>query len=475
MSGVIFRKELTEFLRDRRFLGVAVVLLLLLAAASLDGWNRTQADIEARQSAVETDREVWVEQGENNPHGAAHFSRYAFRDTPALAAFDPGVFDFAGAAFWMEAHTQNPTTLRRAEDAAVQAPFPALSPAWIVQVVGTLALVILLFPAIAGERQQGTLRALSGAGVSASSFSSGKIGAVLVFVGLLSAILIVLPALVGLFAGNTGFAGARLAALISVYAIALISFAFFVLWMSARARTLSKAFTSAAVVWLFAALLWPALAAQLAVSLNPDIDEQEFKNQIQLQAQTPFWGGETDARTAAITALEAEVVAEFEAESFEALGFDREALILQAHEEFANDVYDRLYGELAATHSAQDRVMRYASVLSPVLALQRISSGLAGTDLLAQQRFAVQSEAHRREIIEQLNYDMMVNAGELAFAYTAGRDLWEAIPDFEPHPPSIIEVYRHYLFELVVLLVWLFAAGFLASRAIRAALREGAV
>ncbi|WP_394693791.1 DUF3526 domain-containing protein [Hyphobacterium sp.] len=474
MTGIIFGKELTEFLRDRRFIGIIAILVLLLAAASLDGWNRAASDMQARQAAVATDREVWVEQGENNPHGAAHFARYAFRETPPLAAFDPGIFDFAGAAFWMEAHTQNPTTLRRAEDAAVQAPFPALSPAWIVQVVGTLALVILLFPSIAGERQQGTLRALSGAGVPPSSFAWGKVSTAFLFVGAMAVLLILLPVLVGILTGAGGYSAMRLVSLILVYALGLIGFSFFVLWLSARSATLSKAFTLAASAWLFVALLWPALAGQFAVTLFPDIDEQQLKNDIQIHAQSPFWSGETEERAAAIASLEARVVAEFGAESFDSLGFDREALILQAHEEFANAVYDRIYGELAATHSGQDAVLRYASVVSPVLALQRLSSGLSGTDLLAQQRFATQAEAHRRLIIEQLNHDMMVNAGDQAFSYMAGRELWESIPEFEPAPPSLGDVFQYYLFELGVLFLWLLAAGWLAIAAIRNSLQQGA-
>ena len=149
MIGAIWHKELTEYRRDRRALALAIVLFALLLAAALDGWNRAAADAQTRAAAQATDREVWTEQGENNPHGAAHFSRYAFRDTPTLAAFDPGVFDYAGAAFWMEAHTQNPTTLRRQREMFVveglrrvfvqpaEHPRPAPALSLLVAVVGT--------------------------------------------------------------------------------------------------------------------------------------------------------------------------------------------------------------------------------------------------------------------------------------------------------------------------------------------------
>ena len=472
MTGVILRKELVEFSRDRRFLGLAVVLMLLTIAAAIDGANRAASDTSARQAAENTDREVWVEQGDNNPHGAAHFARYAFRQTPALAAFDPGIFDHAGAAFWMEAHTQNPTTLRRAEDAATQAPFPSMSPAWIIQTIGTLAIAVLLFPALTGEREQGTLRALSAAGVAGRTFAAGKSGAVLVLIGGILFLLFGIVFIPLFMTGGHAPSSGRILSLAALYAIALYAFALTIMWLSARARTMTEAFRSAAFFWLFAALAWPALAAQIAVTLYPDIHEQELKNEIQTQAQTPFWAG--DAQEPAVAALQAELLEEFDAESFESLGFNNDAVVLQAHEEFANAIYDRIYTNLNTIHASQDSILRYASVLSPILAIKRISSGVAGTDLLAQQRFAVDAEQHRRRIIAQLNRDMMINAGEEGYAYMAGRELWESILDFQASEPSLLEVFQFYLFETCVLLVWALLAGAAALHGVRQALAGAA-
>lgn len=470
MIFTILRKELVEVARDRRFVGLCAVLFVLSLAASIDGWNRIQADSAAREQAVQADREIWHNQGDNNPHGAAHFARYAFRALPVLAAFDPGVFDHAGAAFWMEAHTQNPTTLRRAEDVAVSVPFASLSPAWIIQVIATLAIAVLMFPAVAGEREQGTLRALSGTGVSARLFAVGKAGAALVVVAALCGLSFITALAPAVAQGGFELPPARLGLMLLGYTLALVAFAQMMLLLSALCASLAQAFASAALVWFVLALAWPALASQLALTVYPDEDEQALKNAIQLQANTPFWAG--DAKEPAVAALEAKVLADYGAETFDELGFDREALVLQAHEEFANTVYDRLYGELEATHAAQDTVLRYASLLSPVLALQRLSAGLAGTDLLAQQRFADQAEQHRRKIIEALNRDMMENAGDAGFRYAADRRLWERTPDFVPQPPSLAEVMRHYSLEWMVVLLWLLAASRLALRASARALGQ---
>ncbi|WP_019962178.1 ABC transporter permease subunit [Woodsholea maritima] len=468
MITAIITKELREFSRDRRFLTLAVLLLMLMFAASVDGWNRARSDDHARQFAEHSDHHIWVEQGENNPHGAAHFARYAFRPTPALSAFDPGVFDFAGAAFWMEAHTQNPTSLRRVEDVAISTPFAALSPAWIIQVVGSLALAVLLFQTLAGERERGTLRALAAIGIPATQVVAGKAGSVLSLVTLLSLIIFLIALGPSLLSPGLDVCGLRVLTLIGVYLIGLCAFAFVIVAISAVLRTSASAFTAAISFWVASAIIIPILGGQLAASLHPDMDEQALKNTIQLEAQSPFWTG--DARGPAVAALEEKVLEEFGAERFEDLGFDREALILQAHEEFANAVYDRLYGALYDTHQAQDQVLRYLSLASPLLAVQRVSAALSETDQSAQIRFAQQSEAHRRTIIEMLNRNMMIHAGDQGFSYSAGRDLWESIPDFVNVRPSTLDILTTMRVELISLGIWLLLSILLALGLVRRAL-----
>lgn len=472
MTAAIWHKELTEYRRDRRALALAIVLFALLLAAALDGWNRASADAQARSAAEATDREIWTAQGENNPHGAAHFARYAFRDTPALAAFDPGVFDYAGTAFWMEAHTQNPTTLRRAEDAAFRAPFASLSPAWVIQVVGTLVIATLLFGAVAAERDRGTLRTLAAAGVSAREFAAGKLVAAGVLVAGLTAAAVLTAVVPALSTGGVAPPIARVLALLLIYFAALLAFAFLVVWISARAASASSAFHRAALAWLTLVLLLPVFAGQLATTFYPDIDAQELKNDIQLKANAPFWSG--DAQEAAVATYEQQVLEEYGAESFDDLGFNRDALVLQSHEEFANEIYDEIYGALKGRHQQQDGVLRALSLLSPVLAVQRLSAGIAGTDLVAQQTFADAAEAHRRKIIGELNRNMMVNAGDEGYAYMADKALWEAIPDFSYVPPALPRVLATHALEIVALLGWLVAFGLLALRATRDALARGA-
>ena len=98
MISAIVHKELKIYWRSGVFVALTAALTGLILMSVMLSVQRVSAFERERASAVAADRAVWNEQGVKNPHGAAHFARYAFRPTPTLAAFDPGVADYAGMA-----------------------------------------------------------------------------------------------------------------------------------------------------------------------------------------------------------------------------------------------------------------------------------------------------------------------------------------------------------------------------------------
>ena len=102
MIAYLVGLELRSRFRARGLLTVGVLLLALLGLSTWIGVQRVQAFEAERAAASTADRKIWVEQGADNPHAAAHFSRYAFKPVPILGLFDPGALDTAGVAVWME-------------------------------------------------------------------------------------------------------------------------------------------------------------------------------------------------------------------------------------------------------------------------------------------------------------------------------------------------------------------------------------
>ncbi|MGB3928461.1 MAG: hypothetical protein WBL20_05805, partial [Sphingobium sp.] len=106
-ASAIARKDWREFVRDRRLLVMAALMVLLSLAAVMTAYARVAAYEADRVATERRDRVTWESQGERNPHSVAHFATWALRPLTPLAVLEPGVTPYAGAAIWMEAHNQN--------------------------------------------------------------------------------------------------------------------------------------------------------------------------------------------------------------------------------------------------------------------------------------------------------------------------------------------------------------------------------
>jgi ABC-2 type transport system permease protein len=112
-------------------------------------------------------------------------------------------------------------------------------------------------------------------------------------------------------------------------------------------------------------------------------------------------------------------------------------------------------------------VRRWLSVFSPALALQQLSSALAGTDVAAHHHFARQAERQRNQVIRAINEDIIVRGAGRGFAHLADDDLWTRIPEFIYHPPPASLAFRSALWDLLIVMAWSAAALVIARRAAR--------
>ena len=451
MTGVLIRHEIRLLLRDKTLLVLAGTTFVLMLAAIAAGQARLADHAREREAAAAADERVWLDQGQRNPHSAAHFSRYAFKPVPSLAILDPGSIDYAGLAIWLEAHYQDPAVLRRAEDGSELQRFGMLTPARILQIALPLFAAVMLFGAVAGEREDGTLRQLAATGVRAGAIFRGKlIGA------LLALALAVAPALLlVVWAGLSGSAGAglsdrpvRVLSLVAVYGMYLVAVTGLALGVSALAESRKQAFLLCIGGWALLTILLPPLVAETAVSFHPHADAQLLNRQLR-DASMQLWNDEAMQEQ-----VRAATLAEHGVDDTSDLPFNWDAYFLQRSEEVANPQFDRIYDEVEALHVDQERVLAWGSWVAPVLAVQRLSAGLAGTDRRHHLAFAEAAEAHRRVIVRQLNDDMMNHAGEAGYAYMADQRLWEQIPALEHRPPRFRDLAGGYGLEAAVLGLW---------------------
>lgn len=457
MSNAIVRKDLLGLRRDKLPVVLFSILAILVASSLLAGLQRERAFDRERAAALETDRAVWLNQGERNPHSAAHFSRYAFRPASPLAMIEPGTTDFAGLAIWMEAHYQDPAVFRRAEDGGELSRYTQLSPAFLVLTIAPVVVFLLLFGSIAGEREDGTLRQVLASGVTARKFFTGKmgIGSSVVFIAY-TAVFLPIAAL-SVFVSPAEFTAdslLRLSVLFLVYGAYLVVCVAIALGVSACTRTRQAAFLALTVIWALMAVFLPRLAADVATGIHPQPDAREASERLSAASDTYYRDTNRRAR------IEQEVLDRYDVASVEELPINYGAYVLQVSEELSEPEFDAFYADLDARYAGQEQVIRLFGLLTPVVASTKLSRGVAGTDRAHQRDFAQATEAHRREMIRLLNKDYMYNAGEAGYGYTADRELWARFEDLEYQLPRLARLGGSYLPDALLLCLWL--AGSLA-------------
>ena len=462
----IARKEFTDVIRDGRFRWCAALVGALLLVSLGHGWVQARQAQEELAAAQATARDHWESQGEKNPHSAAHYGIYAFKPRLALSFVDEGVDPYTGTSVWLEAHRQNDFLMRPAQDATGAQRVGALTAAQVLQNLVPLLVILLTFGALAGEREQGTLRQLLATGIGRRELAVGK---ALGVAGAL-ALLLVPAAVVGaaaLVVGSTGPAAsplARGAVLAGVYLAYFGAFVGLGLAVSAWARSARTALVVLLGVWVVNGLVAPRAAVDLSKWIHPTPSAVEFAHTLEQEMAA----GVDDIQRPDRAAFGERLLAEYGVERAEDLPVNEVGLYLQESEEFGNRIFDRNYGALWDTFERQGVVHEALAVAAPLLAVRTLSMGLAGTDVEQHRHFATAAEAYRRDMMRQMNLDLAENSrtGEL---YTAGPELWADVPPLQYDAPTLGWVLGNRALSLLVLALWLAGAGLLAARRVQRA------
>ncbi|MFY9351079.1 DUF3526 domain-containing protein [Sphingobium sp.] len=451
-ASAIARKDWREFVRDRRLLVMAALMVLLSLAAVMTAYARVAAYEADRVATERRDRVTWESQGERNPHSVAHFATWALRPLTPLAVLEPGVTPYAGAAIWMEAHNQNGARARAIDDAAIAFDLGTFSVAWVLQTIVPLLIFVIAAGLVARERERGTLALLLIGGADARGLLPRKLGGLARIALLLAA-----PVLAA------GIAAALLAGAVDPLRLALWTLAYILFFgivataavaVSALARTVSGAMLILIGLWCVAVLLAPRAGVAIAQATAPTPAPDAFWSALRTdlaKAPDPFED----------KAFEAAVLQRYGVGKVEDLPVSFAGLQLDESEKHGAVVFDRHFGRLAAIHAEQRAAMRWASLLSPVPALENVSTALAGTDGPHQLAFQNQAEAHRRAMIGALNRDMVEHGAGEDFDYKAGSALWRATDEFRFHMPNVGATLRTIWLDLAILGAWALATALL--------------
>jgi ABC-2 type transport system permease protein len=444
--ALIAAKDAREIVRDGRLLWAGGLILLLLAVAMAAGWQR-HAQVNSERSAGQAlDYDAWLHQGRRHPHDAAEQGMHVFKPEPPLSILDPGIEPFVGSTVWLQAHRQSELKFRPARDATGLQRFGELSPAWVLQVLLPLLIIVIGFNAVSGEYERGTLRQLLSIGVSARSLLLGKAAAL----GGCIAILIV-PAgtifsvilLARIPEADRVDVACRIAWLAAGYGLYLGFYVFLTIAVSALVRSSRAALVLLLAFWVSTTLIAPRAASEVASLLYPTPSRLDFDEHLSHdigEAAGQAWAANFGVR------------AQWDA----SLPLSKWGAALKVDDQAGYGVLDQTFGRLWDTFARQERLQRWVGLFAPVTALRSFSMGMAGTDFAQHRDFSSAAEAQRRTIQDIVSDDLIKHAdprGNAHFTYKAGPELWASVPQFHYSLPRTSFALTHHWQSLVLLVV----------------------
>jgi ABC-2 type transport system permease protein len=374
----IARKEFAEMSRDGRFRWSAVIMFVLLSASLLTGWRSYATFSALRAEAERSQREQWL----------------------PLFAVDKGLDTYLGTSVFLEAHRRNPFQHAPAEyDARLQG-FGEATAAVTMQLLVPLLIILLTYSTFAGERESGTLRQVLSLGVRRRDLALGKaIGAT----GPLAALL--LPSTIAgavAISLNTSselwqFSLPRMALMALGYLGYFVVFICVGLIVSAKARTAQRALVVSMAFWFVICMLLPRGAMTLARQIYPTPAARQFAQEIERAKR------EIPSFLQRRPQVEKKLLAAYAVQNAKDLPISIWGTTLYEGEELETRAFNRLFQVLFDGYERQNRFYQRASLLSPLLAVQSLSMGMAGSDFDHHRHFADAAEEYRFNLVQTMN------------------------------------------------------------------------
>lgn len=437
MTGAIVRNTVRRAVRSRALPVCCVAMTALLWLAGYASW-RHHRNLESQRAQFDNAvRSQWLQQPDRHPHRVSHYGYLAFRSRTALSFFDSGVGTYAGAAVFLEAHRQNPANFSEAGQSAATARIGELTPALVLQLLVPLLIFFLGFGIVSGDRENGTLALTLAQGVPPHVLVMGKVLGLAVIVALVLA-----PGLL-ITLGLTWISGpaspGRLAALAAAYSLYFAVCALIAVAVSTVQRSSRAALTALLLLWVAGWVAMPRALQAWGAARAPAPSRAAFDAAI--EANLEHEGDSHNPDDEHFAALRARVLAEHRVSSVADLPFNYSALVMKEGEAISSRIFQHHYSQLIDTFRRQGEPLAWGSLVNPYLAVRRISSALAGSDLRHYVEFQRQAEAFRFAMVQKLN-DLHLT--EISAQNDRGqrlsRERWQSFPAFSFRPPQLAEL-----------------------------------
>ena len=412
-----------------------------------------------RGHAQQQSEQTFVNQPDRHPHRMVHYGHYVFKTPPPLGMVDPGVDSHTGNTIFLEGHRQNSATFADQKQSSGTTILGALTPAFVLQVLAPLLLVIMGYGVVSRERETQTLSILAAQGLGYGNLILGKISALL-----LVAMLMLLPlAISGIVVLSQGESLLTLSLFLVGYLLYLSIWILIIVSISLWAKSNSVSFSTLAFTWLVLCILMPRVATTVAGVMVPAAGKLE--KDFAVVAELRQLGDGHNAKDKAFVQLEAELLKKHKVNRVEDLPLNFRGFVALKSEAEITSILNRYAEDRMHEELRQSFFARQFGWLSPQVALRTLSMLTAGTGLETHHRFLCETENLRFNFVQRLNQahtnklnyidDMNRNKSEAAgqIARISAKN-WNVIEGFKFRSSPSKERALQAMTPLAQLLLW---------------------
>jgi len=466
----IIQNEWRFLVRNRAILGITLGFVGVLLTSVYLGHLQTEAQNQRQQTAADHLRDQWENNDEMHPHGAVHYGTYVFKPTSLLSSLDEGVSSVTGNVLRIEGHVQNEITYSEASQIQAVSKFGKLKSSLLLQYMVPLLLIFLAYQSVNSEKQSGRLRLILAQGTHPAHLILGKALATTAYgVGLLLLAMGVY-ALLNLNHLRADLSGRVLLFFLS-YSLYYFIISGLTVFLATRLKRASLALTSMLGVWIMWTIFSPNLLMSSAEQWH-QLPSREAMQEAMKEDRSQGIDGH-DPRDQRRAELKASILAEYNVDSVSQLPIDFGGILMQADEEYGNQVWDKHFGNLRNVLAQQKQSYQLGGLFNPFISLQNLSMGLAGSDNFHHQDFLVQAENYRRVLIKTLNDEHAYGTIKPGDSYLkVGPAFFKSVPDFDYQLIALASAFSHYALDLLFLALWGVLVGwllFIGTKTIRIA------
>ena len=438
---------------------VYVSLIFILSIISLAWMSNLQSENQSKaQAAAEKHiRAQWDNLEPMNPHRAAHYGVYVFKPISILNSLDDGVSSITGNVLKLEGHVQNEIVHSEASQSITISKFGKLKPSVILQYVVPLFLIFLSFGSITNDKETGRMKLITLQGVSLEKLVLSKSISIWLYGLMLIMLSVLLQSSLGPLALD---AGLRLGLAFISYGLYYLIVVCLSTFVSVSFKNDTSAISLLLATWIVWTIFLPKIWGNTVEKVYPLPSRQNFIAQMKEDRSKGIDGH--NPRDERRSKLEKEYLVKYKVDSLSQLPINFDGIVMQADEEYGNQVWDKHFGNNYLIYQKQKKLYQLSGLLNPFSSLQNLSMGFCGSDMIHHLDFLKKAEHYRRYLIKTLN-DKHAHGGSKTgeWRWTVDNAFFRSVKTFDYQTMLIKDQIGSYLIDILALIVWVIFAGYL--------------